>query len=79
MSSGVYHYCHLLTEMATATSSFAVQHIFRRLSLLPSIDGNGDSNFKLCGTYDRRLLEEAWLRVGAIIAEFNISGYGVAR
>ena len=22
---------------------------------------------------------EAWLRVGAIIAEFNISGYGVAR
>ena len=27
----------------------------------------------------RRALGEAWLRVGAIIAEFNISGYGVAR
>ena len=26
----------------------------------------------------RRPLGEAWLRVGAIIAEFNISGYGVA-
>ena len=27
----------------------------------------------------RRPLGEAWLRVGAIIAEFNNGGYGVAR
>ena len=26
-----------------------------------------------------RPLGEAWLRVGAIIAEFNMGGYGVAR
>ena len=30
-------------------------------------------------TKGRLPLGEVWLRVGAIIAEFNISGYGVAR
>ena len=30
--------------------NYAGQHVFRRLPLLPSIDGNGDGNFKLCGT-----------------------------
>ena len=38
-----------------------------------SCDGSGK------WSKSRRPLGEDWLRVGAIIAEFNISGYGVAR
>ena len=57
----------------------AVQFSRVTVEVTPRVRASVHSGATLCSyqSKGRRLLEEAWLRVGAIIAEFSISGYGL--